>query len=52
MKKARFKTRCWIWAYGTNGNGYGSLKYDGKWHDAHRFIYELLSADPPLSYGL
>ena len=42
MKKAKFKTDCWIWMYGVNSGKYGILKHCGKWIEAHKFMYETL----------
>lgn len=38
---------CWIWAGYLNGGGYGGFTYRGKWHEAHRMIYEIFNDDIP-----
>ena len=44
---------CWEWLAGKgNKFGYGSFKYQGKAHGAHRFAYELLVGLIPLGFVL
>ena len=54
MKKAKFKTACWIWPYGVNGSGYGIVKckVTRKWIDAHKFMFELLKRKVPANCEL
>jgi len=54
MKKAKFKTDCWIWSYGVNGNGYGIVKCKTtkKMLDAHKFMFELLKRKVPANCEL
>lgn len=41
---------CWEWAGPMNRNGYGRIRIQGKWHMAHRLLYELL--ERPIPEGL
>ena len=41
---------CWIWQSGTNADGYGLFRVDGRMVRAHRFAYELLVG--PIPEGL
>lgn len=41
---------CWLWRGAVKPNGYGSLNYHGKAHNAHRLAYETLVA--PVAGGL
>ena len=38
---------CWIWAGCDNGQGYGSVTWNGKQWRAHRLVYELLVGPIP-----
>jgi hypothetical protein len=38
---------CWEWVAGRNDQGYGSVRWDGKTHRAHRLVYELLVGPVP-----
>ena len=40
-KKVQKTDTCWLWTAGSRGNGYGCIKYKGKVHDAHRFVWFL-----------
>ena len=37
---------CIIWPFGSNGNGYGRLRYDGKYEYAHRIVCRIAHGDP------
>lgn len=41
---------CWPWTGFIKSNGYGSLNYRGKTHQAHRVVYEILVA--PIRDGM
>ncbi len=38
---------CWEWTSTIGTNGYGKFWFNGKVHEAHRFIYEQLHGDIP-----
>lgn len=41
---------CWIWTGYKNARGYGRVKHGGRWHAAHRVLYELIEG--PIPEGL
>lgn len=38
---------CWLWLGAMSPNGYGSFRYNGKTHSAHRAGYMLLTGSDP-----
>jgi hypothetical protein len=38
---------CWLWTGAQNGNGYGHVKFDGRYISAHRAVYSLLVEPVP-----
>lgn len=44
------ETPCWIWTKTRSANGYGRARRGGRFHQAHRLIYELLVG--PIPEGL
>lgn len=38
---------CWLWQGRLDADGYGRMKYDGKYYRAHRLSYELTYGQPP-----
>lgn len=41
------KDECWPWMGSTNSDGYGTLKFRGKYFHAHRVAYELTNGPIP-----
>lgn len=41
------KTGCWVWAWGTNKNGYGRLSIHGRPRLAHRLMYTAVNGTEP-----
>lgn len=41
---------CWEWIGGSRGNGYGSIKVNGKVIDAHRLSFELHKGEIPVGF--
>lgn len=42
------ETGCWLWTGSTTTDGYGSLRFDGKWSMAHRLAYALEKGEIPV----
>lgn len=38
---------CLPWPYGTNGSGYGVVRWEGRKRPAHRVVLELVEGPPP-----
>lgn len=36
---------CWIWVGADKGNGYGNIRYNGKYYTAHRLFYILFKGN-------
>lgn len=47
IQKIKFGAGCWVWKERKNQDGYGTLKFHGKRHHAHKFIYELFFGKVP-----
>src|SRR5690606_26295015 len=43
---------CWIWAAGTDRNGYGKTRRDGRYVPAHRAVYEVYCGPTPAGMQL
>lgn len=43
---------CWVWAAGTNGNGYGHIRVDGCMRYAHRVAWEFINGPVPSGMDL
>ena len=43
-------TGCWTWLRAKNTHGYGHLKRNGRWHQAHRLMFEEVYGPLPHSY--
>ncbi len=48
--KVKKTETCWLWQGAKSGNGYGSIKHNGKMISTHRFAYEM--ANGPIPDGL
>ncbi len=44
--KIEFTDTCWLWTAATS-HGYGRVQWDGRLHQAHRVVYELLVGSIP-----
>lgn len=42
----RSKDECWNWIGAVKPTGYGSINHNGKAHQAHRAVYELMVGEP------
>ncbi len=38
---------CWLWTARCDRQGYGTFKWNGQWHFAHRIAYEMLVGPIP-----
>jgi hypothetical protein len=47
MRKVDKSDGCWEWTGWKNSRGYGRVRYNGKFKQAHRIIYELLNGELP-----
>jgi hypothetical protein len=47
-----YQTSCWIWTGGSNENGYGRTKWNGKMAPAHRAMFELAGGVVPAGWQL
>ena len=43
---------CWLWTGARNKAGYGLARKDGRWHRAHRVVYELVIGPIPIGMNL
>ncbi len=41
-------TGCWLWLRSVNQDGYGGIRYQGKWNRAHRVAYEAYQGKIPV----